>query len=121
VRAAGLALAMLSLAGAPPLAGFFGELAVATALAQSGNFVLLGIGLVGSLMSIAATVGTLRVLYIQSPLEESRRGAAAALPVVTALSTAGAVAFCVVIAAYGVLGNPILGLADQGAEALGLR
>ena len=29
VRAAGLALAMLSLAGAPPLAGFFGELAVA--------------------------------------------------------------------------------------------
>ncbi|HEX9364690.1 MAG TPA: proton-conducting transporter membrane subunit [Candidatus Dormibacteraeota bacterium] len=121
VRAAGLALAMLSLAGAPPLAGFFGELAVATALAQSGNFVLLGIGLVGTLMSIAATVGTLRVLYIQSPLEESRRGAAAALPVVTALSTAGAVAFCVVIAAYGVLGNPILGLADQGAEALGLR
>jgi NADH-quinone oxidoreductase subunit N len=121
VRAAGLALAMLSLAGAPPLAGFFGELAVATALAQSGSFVLLGIGLVGWLMSIAATVGTLRVLYIQSPLEESRRGAAAALPVVTALSTAGAVAFCVVIAAYGVLGNPILGLADQGAKALGLR
>jgi hypothetical protein len=26
-----------------------------------------------------------------------------------------------VIAAYGFLGNPILGLADQGAEALGLR
>jgi NADH-quinone oxidoreductase subunit N len=121
VRAVGLALAMLSLAGAPPLAGFFGELTVATALAQSGNFVLLGLGLLGSVMSIAAAVGTLRVLYIQSPLEESRRGAAAALPVVTALSTAGAVAFCLVIAAYGVFGNPILGLAEQGAEALGLR
>ena len=26
-----------------------------------------------------------------------------------------------VIAAYGVFGYPILGLADQGAEALGLR
>jgi NADH-quinone oxidoreductase subunit N len=121
VRAAGLALAMLSLAGVPPLAGFFGELAVAAALAQSGNFVLLGLGLLGWVMSIAATVGTLRVLYIQSPLEESRRGAAAALPVVTTLSTAGAVAFGVVIAAYGLLGNPIFGLADQGAEALGLR
>src|SRR5207302_1919440 len=58
VRAAGLALAMLSLAGAPPLAGFFGELAVAAALAQSGNFVLLGLGLVGSVMSVAAVVGT---------------------------------------------------------------
>jgi hypothetical protein len=30
-------------------------------------------------------------------------------------------AFCLVIAAYGVLANPIMGLADQGAEALGLR
>jgi NADH-quinone oxidoreductase subunit N len=121
VRAAGLALAMLSLAGAPPLAGFFGQLAVAAALAQSGNFVLLGLGLLGSVMSLVAAVGTLRVLYIQSPLEESRRGAAAALPAVTALSTAGAVAFCVVIAAYGAFSYPILGLADQGAEALGLR
>ena len=121
VRAAGLALAMLSLAGAPPLAGFFGELAVAAALAQSGNFVLLGLGLVGSVMSVAAVVGTLRVLFIQSPLEEARRAPAAALPAITAFSTAGAVAFCLVIAAYGVFGYPILGLADQGAEALGLR
>ena len=121
VRAAGLGLAMLSLAGAPPLAGFFGELAVAAALAQSGNFVLLGLGLLGAVMSAAAVVGTLRVLYIQSPLEESRRGAAAALPTVTAFSTAGGVAFCLVIAAYGAFGYPILGLADQGAEALGLR
>ena len=121
VRAAGLALAMLSLAGAPPLAGFFGELTVAAALAQSGNFVLLGMGLLGSVMSIAAAVATLRVLYIQSPLEEARRGAAAALPAVTVLSTAGAVAFSAVIALYGIFGNPILGLADQGAEALGLR
>jgi len=121
VRAAGLALAMMSLAGAPPLAGFFGELAVAASLAQSGSFVLLGLGLLGSVLGVAAVLGTLRVLYIQSPLEESRRGAAAALPAVTALSTAGAVAFCIVIAAYGVFGYPIMGLADQGAEALGLR
>jgi len=28
---------------------------------------------------------------------------------------------CVVIALYGVLSSPILGLAEQGAEALGLR
>src|SRR5437870_2492222 len=121
VRAAGLALAMLSLAGAPPLAGFFGELAVAAALAQSGNFVLLGLGMLGSVFSIAAAIRTLRVLYIQSPIEEARRGAVAALPAVTAFSTAGAVVFCVLIAGYGVFGYPILGLADQGAEALGLR
>ncbi len=120
-RAAGLALAMLSLAGAPPLAGFFGEFAVAAALAQTTHFGLLVLGLVGSILSVAAVAGTIRVLYIQAPLEESRRGHGSTLPVVTRLSTAGALLFCAVIAAYGLLSSPILGLADQGAEALGLR
>jgi NADH-quinone oxidoreductase subunit N len=118
-RAAGLALAMLSLAGAPPLAGFFGEFAVGAALAQSGHFALLALGLLGSLLSLGAVVRTLRLIYIHSPLEEARRGSA--LPVLTRLSTFGAVTFCAVIAGYGLLSSPILGLADQGAEALGLR
>jgi hypothetical protein len=39
----------------------------------------------------------------------------------TRLSTIGAIAICIVIGGYGVFANPILGLADQGAEALGLR
>src|SRR5207249_4208390 len=77
VGAPALAFASLPLAGAPPRAGFFGELAVGAALAQSGNFVLLGLGLLGSVLSVAAVVGTLRVLYIQSPVDEARRPAAA--------------------------------------------
>lgn len=121
VRAMGLALAMLSLAGAPPLAGFFGELAVAASLAQSGQFALLALGLLGSVLSLVAAVGTLRVIYIQSPIDEARRGAAAALPMVTGLSNVGVVAFCLVVVAYGFAGSPIMGLANQGAEALGLR
>jgi len=118
-RAAGVALAVLSLAGAPPLAGFFGEFAVAAALAQSGHFALLALGLLGSVLSLAAAAATLRLIYVHSPLEEARRGSA--LPVLTRVSSAGAVAFCAVIALYGLFASPILGLADQGAEALGLR
>jgi NADH-quinone oxidoreductase subunit N len=118
-RAAGLALAMLSLAGAPPLAGFFGEFAVAAALAQSGHFALLALGILGSVVGLAGVAGTLRMMYVQGPPDEARR--TTRLPVLTALSSLGAVAFCIVIAAYGILSSPILGLADQGAEALGLR
>jgi NADH-quinone oxidoreductase subunit N len=118
-RAAGVALAVLSLAGAPPLAGFFGEFAVAAALAQSGHFALLALGILGSVLSLAAAVATLRLIYVHSPLEEARRGSA--LPALTRLSSAGAVALCLVIAVYGLFSSPILGLADQGAEALGLR
>ena len=120
-RAAGIAMAFLSLAGAPPLAGFFGEFAVASALAQGGHFALLGLGVLGSVLSLGAALGTLRVIYIQSPPEEARRTSGFALPAWTRFSSAGAVVLCTAIAAYGLFGNPILGLAYQGAEALGLR
>jgi len=121
VRALGIALVFLSLAGVPPLAGFFGEFAVAAALAQGGHFGLLAVGLVGSVLSLAAALGTLRVLYLQSAPEEARRAASLAHPGLTFVSSAGAVLVCVVIVAYGAFANPILGLAYQGAEALGLR
>lgn len=120
-RAAGVALAMLSLAGAPPLAGFFGEVAVAASLAQAGQWSLLAVAAVSSILCVAAAIGTLRVLYIQNPLEEARRSAALALPAVSGLSTVSAVLFCAFLAAYGFAGYPIMSLADQGAEALGLR
>ena len=120
-RALGIGLVFLSLAGAPPLAGFFGEFAVAAALAQSGNFGLLALGLLGSVLSLVAALGTLRVLYIQSPPEEGRRAVGFALPAWTFVSSAGAVALCIAILAFGAFANPILGLAYQGAEALGLR
>ena len=93
----------------------------AASLAQGRSFWLLALGLLGAVMSVAAAVGTLRAIYLQSPPDESRRSAGARLPLLTRLSTAAAVAVCVAIAGYGVFASPIISLADQGAEALGLR
>lgn len=119
-RAAALTLAMLSLAGAPPLAGFFGEFAVGAALARSGHFEVLAVGLLGSVLGIAAVIGTIRVLYLQNPPDEARRSGVV-LPFVTRFSAGGAIALCVLMAGYGFFANPIFSLADQGAEALGLK
>ena len=73
-RAAALSLALLSLAGVPPLAGFFGEFAVGSALAQSGHFELLAVGLLGTTLSTVAALGTLRAMYLQNPLDELVEG-----------------------------------------------
>lgn len=119
-RAAALALALLSLAGTPPLAGFFGEFAVGAAVAQSGHFELLALGLLGTTMSVIAAVGTLRAMYLMNPIEEARRGLAA-LPVWTRFSAGAALAMCAVFVAAFIWANPIFTLADQSAKGLGLR
>jgi len=119
-RAVALSLCLLSLAGAPPLAGFFGEFAVASALAGAGRFELLAAGLLGGILSVTAAVGTIRLLYLYNPIEESRR-AGIVLPVWSRFSAGAAVLLAVVIPAYSLFANPILGLAFQSAEGLGLR
>jgi NADH-quinone oxidoreductase subunit N len=119
-RAVALSLCLLSLAGVPPLAGFFGQFTVATAIAQAGRFELLAAGLVGSVLCVVAALGTIRVLYLFNPLEESRR-AGFVLPVWSRFSAGAAVVLAVLIPAYSLFANPILALAFQSAEGLGLR
>ena len=82
------------------------------------KFALLALGLLGAVLSQAAALGTVRAAYFQSLPDEARRGA---IPSWTRFSSAGAVGLCAVIVAYGVFASPIMGLADQGAKALGLR
>jgi len=116
LRAAGLGLALLSLAGAPPLAGFFGEFTVAAELIRSGLGWLLGAGLLGWMMAVAAVVRSLRAFYLESGLVETRRG-----PRVATSWTVGAVVPGLLAIAYGLFAYPIHDLAIQGAAALGLR
>lgn len=114
-RAAGLTLALLSLAGVPPLAGFFGEFAVAAQLARGGYFWLLTLGVLGAALAVAGAVRALRFLYLVPAPDEARRLPSA--PVSLAGSAAAGAAFIL----YDVLANPISGLALEGAKALGSR
>jgi NADH:ubiquinone oxidoreductase subunit 2 (subunit N) len=116
-RAAGLALVLLSLAGVPPLAGFFGEFTVAAELLRAGLGWVLACGLLGWLLSTAGVVRALRLMYLEASPEEPRgqrvRRAAIWAP--------GALVPAVLVLAYGFFANPIHSLAVQGAAALGLR
>src|SRR5207248_878779 len=66
-RAAALTVAAVSLAGAPPLAGFFGVFLVAASLAGAGLYWVITLALLGSIL---AAVGAVRIGYAACLLEE---------------------------------------------------
>ena len=117
LRAFGLAVLLLSLAGAPPLAGFVGQFAVAAELVRSNLAWLLAVGLLGSLLSLVAAVRVIRLLYLESSPDQPRAGRAR-----TAERTwsPAALAPALMVLVYSLLANPISGLALQGAAALKL-
>jgi len=115
-RAAGLALALLSLAGVPPLAGFFGVFMVAAGLLGAGLGWLLGLGLLGSVLALIAATRAISPFYLEGPVEEQRRGGRG-----PADWSAGATVAGVLLLALGLFAYPVSTLAFQGAEALGLR
>jgi NADH-quinone oxidoreductase subunit N len=114
-RAAGFAVCLLSLAGIPPLAGFFGEFAVAAQLAHAGLFWLVAAGFLAWAVVGFAVLRDLRLVFLASPGEQVVQGTRGWL------AGGGAALAAVVVVAYVFLANPISGLAVQGATAIGLR
>jgi NADH-quinone oxidoreductase subunit N len=114
-RAAGFAVCLLSLAGIPPLAGFFGEFAIAGQLARSGLFWLVAVGFFAWAVVGFAVLRDLRLVFLASAGEHVPR------PPHGWLAMGGAAFAAVVVIAYTFFANPISGLAVQGAAAVGLR
>ena len=114
-RAIALALLFLSLAGSPPLAGFFGEFAVGAELIRADMAWLLLVGLLGSLLALAGVIRLLRFVYLDAG-EHARPGRGRGMPAWVSAALAPAL----LVLVYGLLANPIHGLAIQGAAALRL-
>ena len=113
VAASGMAVALLSLGGAPPAGGWFGEFAIMSALASSGYLWLVLIGLGGTALSVVAVARVLWMIFLAEPAAE------AAIPI-NPVRIAGTAALVIAIVGFGVFAFPLHGLAVQGAEALGL-
>jgi NADH-quinone oxidoreductase subunit N len=114
-RAAGFTVSLLSLAGIPPLAGFFGEFAVASQLVRGGLFWLVAVGFFSSAVLAFAVLRDLRLVFLASP------GEAVGQVGRNRVAIGGAAAAAAVVIGLTFFANPISGLAVQGAAALGLR
>lgn len=71
VLAAGVFLAFLSLAGVPPLGGFFAKFFILLAAAKSGLLWLVFLGAMNVAISLYYYLSVIRVVYFEKPREES--------------------------------------------------
>lgn len=114
-RAAAYIFSLLSLAGVPPLAGFFGQFAVGAQLARGQFFWLIALGSFSSAVAAIAVLREVRLAYLTSPGEHLPRAARHAWA-----PFAGAVLSSGLVVLYGVFAWPVSSLAAQGGKAIGL-
>ena len=117
--AAGLGLSMLSLAGVPPLSGFFGKFLLFTAVLLNGtaNPALIALAIVaavGVVISMYFYFGIFRAVYVEQPADTSR--------IEVGKPTRAAILFC--IAAMLILGiyqQPLVKAAANAVAAFSIK
>ncbi|MBI1776890.1 MAG: NADH-quinone oxidoreductase subunit NuoN [Proteobacteria bacterium] len=73
MMALGLAIFMFSMAGIPPLAGFFGKLYVFLAAIQAGQYTLAVIGVLSSVVGAYYYLRIVKVMYFDEPVDQLDR------------------------------------------------
>ena len=107
-----LLLAALSLAGMPPLSGFFAKLTLLTAGVQEEQYVYVSVALLGSLLTL---VSMSKIYVYVFWGEEKPKGARAVRHLDLLLPTAFLVLITV---SLGLMGEPVFQLAQQAATQL---
>ena len=112
----GLSLCLLSLGGIPPMLGFFGKIYLFFAGWADGQYLLVVVGLLTSVVSIYYYISVIKMMVVKEPQEASE--VVQAYPEPT-WSVAGlqplrfALISCVVVTAVGgILSNPLFGWAN---------
>jgi NADH-quinone oxidoreductase subunit N len=105
-----LAIFMFSMAGIPPLAGFFGKLYVFLAAVEQGLWPLAIIGVLSSVVSAFYYLRIVKVMYFDAPAGEF-----GARPASLSFVMAGSAAFTLL---FFVAPSPLVGAAQAAAAAL---
>ncbi|MGO4127327.1 NADH-quinone oxidoreductase subunit NuoN [Inquilinus sp. YAF38] len=106
-----LVVMMFSMAGIPPLAGFFAKLYVFKAVIEQGFIVLAVIGVLASVVSAVYYLKIIRVMYFDEPKVAFDKAEGAAIPAILAIST-------LFIVVFWLLPAPLTGAAQAAAASL---
>ncbi len=106
-----LAAVLFSMAGIPPLAGFFGKLYVLSAAVDSGLYVLAVVGVVASVVSCFYYLRLIKIMYFDEATDALDGPMPRDLTVVLSLATA-------VILLFIILPGPIVSEATAAAQEL---
>jgi NADH-quinone oxidoreductase subunit N len=106
-----LAIFMFSMAGIPPLAGFWGKLYVFMAAIQNGMVTLAVIGVLTSVVGAYYYLRIVKVMYFDEPAEQLDKGVGGSLGIIMTVSA-------IVIAVVTLIPAPLVNRAGAAAATL---
>jgi NADH-quinone oxidoreductase subunit N len=106
-----LAVMMFSLAGIPPMAGFFGKLFVFRAAIDAGLYSLSIIGVLASVVGAFYYLRIVKVMYLDAPADEVNEPMPRELSILAGVMTAFTLLFFV-------YPSPLVELADKAGAVL---